>query len=313
VETIIWAAPRTDIKELAEIRMQFVNKYGKDFAMASMENKSERVNARVIHKLSVLTPEPMLVNEYLREIAKAHNIDFDPSDSMHSTVVDLYGKNGGNDAHRDLIDVLDGIPNQHPGPLPAPLPLDLYYQPPQYSPPPGAQRHDGIPADQYEQFLQWQRSCASPGAPPQYVTAPPVPGYGSGGAPEMQRPAGAGGSPFLAPGLPPGPPAVAPPPKAVWSAPGGAVGAAPPPVASAPTFGTSAPAFSPPPAGMPAFHNSASAGPAWQSGGDADDDIGLPSAPTGALGDGNGGDGDGDDVPDFDELAARFAALKAKK
>jgi len=75
VSTVIYAAPRTDVKELAVIREQLISKFGREFAMDSMQNKDNCVNARVVHKLSIQTPENYLVFQYLNEIAKAYNLD----------------------------------------------------------------------------------------------------------------------------------------------------------------------------------------------------------------------------------------------
>eukprot|EP01114_Cavostelium_apophysatum_P002807 TRINITY_DN1250_c0_g1_i1.p1 TRINITY_DN1250_c0_g1~~TRINITY_DN1250_c0_g1_i1.p1 ORF type:complete len:431 (+),score=92.36 TRINITY_DN1250_c0_g1_i1:99-1391(+) len=76
VSTLIYAAPRTEIKELAVIREQLMGKFGKEFAMDAMTNKDNCVNARVVHKLSVQTPENYLVFQYLNEIARAFNLEW---------------------------------------------------------------------------------------------------------------------------------------------------------------------------------------------------------------------------------------------
>ena len=47
VNTIIYAAPRSDVKELLDVREQLIIKYGKEFAMAAMDNKHDIVNPRV--------------------------------------------------------------------------------------------------------------------------------------------------------------------------------------------------------------------------------------------------------------------------
>ncbi|KAI8924009.1 regulator of Vps4 activity in the MVB pathway-domain-containing protein [Entophlyctis helioformis] len=78
VNTIIYSAPRVDNKELSFVRDQLIAKYGKDFAVAAMENADHRVSDRVIHKLQVQTPDPVLVNQYLKTIASAYNVAWDP-------------------------------------------------------------------------------------------------------------------------------------------------------------------------------------------------------------------------------------------
>jgi len=74
--TIIYAAPRLDIEELTDIRKQFIIKFGKPFAQDAMSNKDNCVNARVVHKLGILTPENYLVYQYLTDIAKSFSIDW---------------------------------------------------------------------------------------------------------------------------------------------------------------------------------------------------------------------------------------------
>lgn len=48
VNTIIYAAPRSaEVKELNAVREQLISKYGREFAIAAMENTNDVVNARV--------------------------------------------------------------------------------------------------------------------------------------------------------------------------------------------------------------------------------------------------------------------------
>jgi hypothetical protein len=57
-------------QELTEVRSQFIEKYGKPFASEAMENKGGCVNAKIIHKMSIITPDNATVFEYLASIAK---------------------------------------------------------------------------------------------------------------------------------------------------------------------------------------------------------------------------------------------------
>ncbi|RKO98571.1 hypothetical protein CXG81DRAFT_15745, partial [Caulochytrium protostelioides] len=77
VHTLMYAAPRCDIKELAQVREGLVAKYGKDLAQAAMANATGLVNPRLVHKLGVQTPDPVLVVQYLVEIAKTYHVDWD--------------------------------------------------------------------------------------------------------------------------------------------------------------------------------------------------------------------------------------------
>ncbi|KAG2382934.1 hypothetical protein C9374_004901 [Naegleria lovaniensis] len=90
VSTLIYAAPRTEVKELMEVRNQFSAKWGKDFVDSAMENKDLAVNQRVMFKLDVKVPEPYLCIDYLREIAKENGIEWDDSNVV--TDVDVHNQ-----------------------------------------------------------------------------------------------------------------------------------------------------------------------------------------------------------------------------
>lgn len=58
VNTIIYAAPRgilcvhvAGVKELCDVRDQFINKFGKEFAICASNNTNDVVNERVFHVL----------------------------------------------------------------------------------------------------------------------------------------------------------------------------------------------------------------------------------------------------------------------
>jgi vacuolar protein sorting-associated protein IST1 len=74
VRSIIYAAPRTEIKELHAVRALLVDKFGKEVALASMEG--EGVAERVERKLRVETPRTELVDAYLTEIARFYGVSF---------------------------------------------------------------------------------------------------------------------------------------------------------------------------------------------------------------------------------------------
>ncbi|OCK83766.1 DUF292-domain-containing protein [Lepidopterella palustris CBS 459.81] len=74
VRSLIFAAPRTDVKELHAARVLLVEKFGKDVALASMEG--EGVAERVLNKLKIATPSKELVDAYLQEIAKFYGVPF---------------------------------------------------------------------------------------------------------------------------------------------------------------------------------------------------------------------------------------------
>jgi vacuolar protein sorting-associated protein IST1 len=75
VKSLIYAAPRTDVKELHNVRALLVDKYGKDFALQAME-PDDKVSEKVLKKLTVTPPAQELVNGYLEEIARTYGVDW---------------------------------------------------------------------------------------------------------------------------------------------------------------------------------------------------------------------------------------------
>ncbi|KIK70474.1 hypothetical protein GYMLUDRAFT_209650 [Collybiopsis luxurians FD-317 M1] len=78
--SIIYAAPRTELKELHVLRDILMHKYGREFSVAVMENRNGCVSDRVVRKLSAATPSPELVNAYLAEITKAYGVPWTSTD-----------------------------------------------------------------------------------------------------------------------------------------------------------------------------------------------------------------------------------------
>jgi len=74
--SIIYAAPRTELKELHVLRDILMHKFGREFSAAVMENRDGRVSERISKKLAVHTPSAELVDAYLREIARGYNIEW---------------------------------------------------------------------------------------------------------------------------------------------------------------------------------------------------------------------------------------------
>lgn len=76
IKSIIYAAPKTEIKELNTVRALLAEKYGKQFVLEAMENVGGGVNEKVVKKLSVTPPKEELVQGYLEEIAKAYGVNW---------------------------------------------------------------------------------------------------------------------------------------------------------------------------------------------------------------------------------------------
>ena len=58
------------------MRQLLVEKYGKEFALAAIENSDGKVSERVLKKLRVEPPEELLVTLYLKEIARTYGISY---------------------------------------------------------------------------------------------------------------------------------------------------------------------------------------------------------------------------------------------
>ncbi|KAM5360537.1 hypothetical protein ACJZ2D_013666 [Fusarium nematophilum] len=99
IQSLLYAAPKTEIKELATVRNLFAEKYGKDFVMAAMENTDGKVNDKVIKKLSVEPPREELVVGYLEEIAKAYGVDWPKRETVSPPpeLLDVDDDNDGDD------------------------------------------------------------------------------------------------------------------------------------------------------------------------------------------------------------------------
>ncbi|KAJ4269994.1 Vacuolar protein sorting-associated protein ist1 [Fusarium torreyae] len=76
IQSLIYAAPKTEIKELGTVRNLLAEKYGKEYVLAATENADGKVNEKVVKKLSVTPPREELVVGYLEEIARAYGVDW---------------------------------------------------------------------------------------------------------------------------------------------------------------------------------------------------------------------------------------------
>ncbi|XP_070575079.1 IST1 homolog isoform X3 [Ptychodera flava] len=91
VSTVIWAAPRmqTDIPEIRVVSEQLCHKYGKEYGKMARANETGTVNERFVLKLSPKPPPKILVERYLEEIARSHNITYEPDPSVMIESADI--------------------------------------------------------------------------------------------------------------------------------------------------------------------------------------------------------------------------------
>lgn len=80
VHTLIYASYRVEVVELQAVREDLAKKYDKKLLKSALENADGCVNPRVINKLATAAPEQFLVLQYLKEIARAHNIEWEGGD-----------------------------------------------------------------------------------------------------------------------------------------------------------------------------------------------------------------------------------------
>ncbi|XP_011007786.1 PREDICTED: uncharacterized protein LOC105113336 isoform X2 [Populus euphratica] len=83
IASLIFASPRcSEIPELVALRKIFEKKYGKDFVSAATDLRpNSGVNRMLIDKLSVRTPTGEVKLKVMKEIAKEHQIDWDTTES----------------------------------------------------------------------------------------------------------------------------------------------------------------------------------------------------------------------------------------
>lgn len=81
VTSVIFAAPRcSDISELSDIRKHFTKKYGKEFVSAATELRPDcGVSRLLVEKLSAIAPDVQTKIKVLSDVAKEHNVKWDPT------------------------------------------------------------------------------------------------------------------------------------------------------------------------------------------------------------------------------------------
>lgn len=126
VKSIIYAAPRTEIKELGVLRVLLGEKFGKDFVAKAMEGVEGGVSEKVVRRLGVEPPKPELVEGYLEEIASAYGVEWAGSAKRKEEELDLLidtgeEEGGGDEGGKALteLEFLDEGPSPPPRPAAA--------------------------------------------------------------------------------------------------------------------------------------------------------------------------------------------------
>jgi len=329
IATLIYCTPRlqSDIPELKIVCDQLTLKYKKEYADACRSNQLNNVNEKVLHRLAATPPPKILVERYLIEIARSHNVPFEPdarvmqedeialAENQLGQLIDFQGIQDKNPNALPSNGVLPDAEFQDFGPPPIKPGTGPAYPPPPGGPPFGGPGGPGGPGG------------ATGGIPfggPGNAGSPGGPGAGLPYPPTVNNiPDDAlypGGNPQQGPGYPPNPagyqspPAPGPGPmppsynETMWTDPGSSPGGAPPLPNKGPAGGEPSDpnALKPPTSnfslpdlpGVP--------------------DSGLPHIPSpprsgGVTPQGGPPGGGGNDDVDLDDLTRRFEELKKRK
>lgn len=127
VHSLVYAAPRTEIKELHAVRHLLADKFGKEFTLAAIENPEGKVSVRVLERLKVEPPRQELVEAYLSTIAEAYGVEYPPGSRRTQKSDEM---NADDDDDDDDDEPGDGAKVQlaaqpQPQPPPPPPPVDV--------------------------------------------------------------------------------------------------------------------------------------------------------------------------------------------
>ncbi|KAI6364507.1 hypothetical protein MCOR25_005638 [Pyricularia grisea] len=103
-KSVIYAAGKTEIKELQAVRQLLGDKFGKEFVLVATNNSDGKVSEKVVKKLSVTPPREELVAGYLEEIARAYGVNWprrvEEEEEDEPAFVDDAGEGGGGQAQK---------------------------------------------------------------------------------------------------------------------------------------------------------------------------------------------------------------------
>ncbi|WVR08315.1 hypothetical protein IAU60_005368 [Kwoniella sp. DSM 27419] len=101
---IVYAAPRTELKELQVLREILMHKYGRPFSLALQPSDPPpaSVPQRVTSKLALFTPSKELVDAYLGEIARGYGVAWTPAEAKPEgeadSALEPLDRDGGKDS-----------------------------------------------------------------------------------------------------------------------------------------------------------------------------------------------------------------------
>jgi vacuolar protein sorting-associated protein IST1 len=76
VQSIIYSAQYTELKEMVQLKELFIYKYGIEFGKVSVDNSDNHVPEKIVKRCEIEVPSENLVNLYLCEISKAYEAPY---------------------------------------------------------------------------------------------------------------------------------------------------------------------------------------------------------------------------------------------
>ncbi|XP_015784190.1 IST1 homolog [Tetranychus urticae] len=156
ISSIIWVAPRiADISELKIIVDLLTQKYGKQYVMAVREGAIKTVNENLKKKMNIEELPKIMVERYMIEIAKDQNVNYVPDpEVMKTDEIYLAEEAIANKRPGFLIDF---DPNLGPPPLPLANPSVPYTGPPigfnyNYNPNPSGPPVSDMPPEKFPDY-----------------------------------------------------------------------------------------------------------------------------------------------------------------
>ncbi|BEJ11533.1 hypothetical protein CspHIS471_0109550 [Cutaneotrichosporon sp. HIS471] len=120
---IVYAAPRTELKELHVLREILMHKFGRNFSLSLQPSDPPpaSVPPRILSKLAIYTPPSELVDAYLSEIARSYGVAYAPLDKedippLEDDDDDGNGSGSGGEGKKDEGLKAEGTEDRTPAP-----------------------------------------------------------------------------------------------------------------------------------------------------------------------------------------------------
>jgi len=101
IRTIIFSAPRCDIKEVTNISKLLQARFGSKFTKAALNNEDEDINKTIYKNYTLKHLDENLVNNYLHEIASTYKIDCELTQNVQKLNISDMNNNNNNNSIND--------------------------------------------------------------------------------------------------------------------------------------------------------------------------------------------------------------------